>query len=177
MSQIECCECKNELPEDMAYRKAIALRDEKGNLIYLCFNCNPYGLWQDSRMLGKYQEIYNKWFKSINPSVSEREWTVYTVCPAEEDLFIDSRHKRKDFMFKGEGWGCIGTNSAYDTLSGSSSSQCEKRGEIHFRLNWGTGYGLSGHSWMGTRCGIVCNKHFKPYSMVNGTTTLKLFNS
>jgi len=64
-------------------------------------------------------------------------------------------HDRKSFTFGGDGWACAVSSSSYDSLSGSESHRCGRRGVAH--VTPGPGRGIAG----GGQCAVVCNKHLK----------------
>jgi hypothetical protein len=66
-------------------------------------------------------------------------------------------HHRKKFVMGGEGWACCIPRTAYDTLSGSSSSPCGKRAQVHVTMP--ENMRLPGATRTEGRCGMVCDKH------------------
>lgn len=169
----ECVECKRRFDPENVHRKAILVKGLGGANVYLCTDC----YFRDTTGEGKYSRLTSEWWKIFNLfwDQSRGKWP-HPNCPATKQLFSDSRHIRKDFLFKGEGWGCFLENApSYDTLSGETSHKCEKRGEFHFRLPWDAEWGLRGSSSMLTNCAIVCAKHSRVYLATPGLVTLKLF--
>lgn len=169
----ECAECKRQFDPTKIYRQASLVKGTKGENVYLCPDCRV----KDALTGGKYAQFYEEWWREFNPFSNEdrKKWP-HPTCPATVQLFSDSRHVRKDFLLKGEGWGCFLENSpSYDTLSGSTSHRCERRGEFHFRMPWNAQWGLRGSSSMGTNCAIVCAKHSRIYLNTPELTTLTLF--
>jgi hypothetical protein len=98
--------------------------------------------------------------------------TPHPDCSAETQIFVDARHPRRKFLVGGEGWACAGSMATYDTLSGSATHGCAKKGEYHLQFPWGVS--PPKHSSESTNCVIYCKTHAKSALGLIGIKTLKL---
>jgi hypothetical protein len=98
--------------------------------------------------------------------------TPHPDCSAETQIFMDARHRRRKFLIGGEGWACAASNATYDTLSGSATNECSKKGEYHLQFPWSVS--PPGYSSELTNCVIYCKTHAKNALGLIGIKTLRL---